>query len=216
MKRSWFPYVFPFVVFLLLTELVRFFPAWNHIFYISKTIIVGALLWSWRQAYRSDISPNLSINEFLVAVLTGLLVLVIWIVPEGYLYQIGENSGFNPYAFGWSRRATYGLIAMRLTGAAVIVPVMEELFWRSFFLRYLINQDFRAIPIGAFSWFSFIGVAVLFGLEHHRVIVGIAAGIIYNLLLIYQKKLRGCILAHGITNLGLGVYVLSTKSWTFW
>ena len=203
-------------MFLLLTGLVRFFPAWSHLLYISKTIIVGALLWSWRHKYASDISPKLSFNDWLVAVSFGLIVLVIWIVPESYLPQLGGPSGFNPYAFGWSQTAVYGLIAVRLIGAAVVVPVMEELFWRSFILRYLINPDFRNVPLGAFSWFSFVGVAIMFGLEHHRVVVGIIAGIIYNLLLIRRKKLRGCILAHGVTNLGLGIYVLLTENWLFW
>ena len=216
LKSPWFPYVFPFVVFLLLTGLVRFFPSWTHLIYISKTIIVGALLWHWRHEYAADISPKLSFYGCVAAVFSGLLVLVIWIVPEPYLPQFGEHSGFNPYAFGWSHTAVYGLIAVRLIGASVVVPVMEELFWRSFLLRYLINPDFRRVPLGAFTWFSFIGVAVMFGLEHHRVIVGIVAGVIYNLLLIRQKKLRGCILAHGLTNLGLGIYVLLTESWMFW
>ena len=216
LKKAWIPYVFPFAVFLLLTGIVRFLPAWSHLLYITKTIIVGALLWFWRHEYATDISPKLSFNACLAAVFSGLLVLVIWIMPEGYLPQFGEHSGFNPYSFGWSHKAAYGLIAVRLMGAAVVVPVMEELFWRSFFLRYLINPNFRVVPLGAFSWFSFIGVAILFGLEHHRIIVGIIAGVIYNLLLIRQKKLRGCILAHGVTNFGLGVYVLLTENWMFW
>ena len=95
---------------------------------------------------------------------------------------------------------------MRLMGAAVVVPVMEELFWRSFLMRYLINPDFRAVPMGSFAWFSFLGVAVLFGLEHHRVVVGFIAGVLYGGLLIRQKKLKWVILAHGVTNLGLGIY----------
>ncbi len=70
--------------------------------------------------------------------------------------------------------------------------------------------------MGAFTWFSFMGVAILFGLEHHRVVVGIIAGLLYNLLLIRQKKLKGVILAHGVTNLGLGIYVLLTGNWLFW
>ena len=56
----------------------------------------------------------------------------------------------------------------------------------------------------------------MFGFEHHRVIVSIAAGAIYNLLLIHQKKLKSCILAHGGTNFGLGIYVILTESWMFW
>lgn len=138
-------------------------------------------------------------------------MLVIWIAPEGYLPQFGQHSGFDPYGFGWPKAAVIGLIAMRLIGAAVVVPVMEELFWRSFFMRYLINPNFRSVSMGAFTWFSFMGVAIMFGLEHHRVIIGIIAGLFYGLLLVHQKKLNGVILAHGVTNLGLGIYVLADR-----
>lgn len=177
---------------------------------------VGALLWFWRREYAADISLQLSSRECLLAVFSGLLVAIIWIVPEEYLPQFSGHSGFDPFAFGWSSASTKGLIAARLLGAAIVVPFMEELFWRSFLLRYLINPDFRTVPPGSFTWFSFISVSILFGLEHHRIIVGIIAGVIYNLLLIRQKNLSGCILAHGVTNLGLGIYVLITGNWMFW
>ena len=103
-----------------------------------------------------------------------------------------------------------------LLGAVIVVPVMEELFWRSFLMRYLINPDFRSVPMGSFTRFSFFTTAVLFGLEHHRVIEGIIAGILYNFLLTRQKKLKGVILAHAVTNFGLGIYVIVTESWMFW
>ena len=107
-------------------------------------------------------------------------------------------------------------MAIRLAGAVLVVPVMEELFWRSFLLRYLINPDFKKVTLGTFSWFSFISVALLFGLEHHRWIQGIFAGFMYTALIINQKSLRGCVIAHGVTNLGLGLYVLATQNWMFW
>lgn len=216
MKKPWFPYVLPFALFLLLTGPVRYFPGWSPFLYIAKTIIVAALLWFWRQEYAADLSHRLSLREWLTALICGLLALVIWVLPEGYLFQLDQNSSFDPYALGASTAAAGGLIAVRLIGAAVVVPVMEELFWRSFLMRYLINPDFRSVPMGAFSWLSFIGVAILFGLEHHRVVVGIAVGLLYNLLLIHQKKLKGVIMAHAVTNLGLGIYVLVTGSWMFW
>jgi len=215
-KKPWFPYVFPFFIFLILTWLVRFFPAWSHLLYIIKTIVVGALLLAWRHKYAADINHKLSFNEWLTAFIAGLLVLLIWVVPEGYLPLFGTPSGFNPYAFGLSDQATIGLIAMRIIGAAVVVPIMEELFWRSFFMRYLIDNNFKLVPLGTFSLFSFIGVSLVFGLEHHMVVQGIVAGIIYAVLVIRQKNIKGCIIAHGITNLGLGIYVLLTESWMFW
>lgn len=216
MAKPWLPYVLPFALFLLLTEPARFFPELSPYFYIAKTILVGALLYFWRYRYADDLSPRLSSIELLTAIFCGLLVLVIWIAPEQYLFQIGESAGFDPHALGGSQAAAFGLLGVRIIGSSVVVPVMEELFWRSFLMRYLINPDFRSVPIGSFTWFSFLGVAIMFGFEHHRVIVGIIAGLLYGFLLVFQKKLKGVIVAHGTTNLGLGIYVVLSGNWMFW
>lgn len=216
MARPWLPYVLPFALFMLLTEPARFFPALIPYLYVSKTILVGGLLWFWREKYAADFSDKLSMSELFIAIACGLLVLIIWIVPEEFLLQVGQSKGFDPYSLGGSQGAAMALICVRLLGSALVVPIMEELFWRSFFMRYLINPDFRSISIGAFSWFSFLGVAVMFGLEHHRVIVGILAGLLYGLLLVRQKNLKGVVVAHATTNLGLGLYVIFTKNWLFW
>jgi CAAX prenyl protease-like protein len=214
--KPWLPYVLPFVLFLVLTEPARFFPVLTPFLYIAKTILVGSLLWFWRRKCAADLSSGLSFSEVLTAIFCGLLVLVIWVVPEGYLYQLEQKTVFNPHGLGESQIAFIGLITVRLVGASLVVPVMEELFWRSFVMRYLIEPDFRSVPMGAFTWLSFLGVAILFGLEHNRIVVGIIAGLLYGLLLVYQKKLKGVIVAHGVTNLGLGIYVLVTGNWAFW
>jgi len=215
-EKPWMPYVLPFALFLLLTEPARFFPSLIPFLYIAKTVLVGALLWFWRRKYAEDFSLGLSLSEFVVAILCGLLVLVLWIAPEGYFYQFQPGAGFNPYAMTESNSAAIALIAVRLIGASLVVPIMEELFWRSFLMRYLIDVDFRSVAIGTFTWLSFLGVAVLFGLEHHRIVVGVIAGLLYGLLLLRQKKLRGVVLAHAVTNFGLGVYVIVTGNWAFW
>lgn len=90
LKKTWAPYVFPFVLFLLLTELARLLPDWSHVLYITKIMTVGALLWFWRREYAADISLKLSSHECLLAVFSGLLVLIIWIVPEEYLLQLTQ------------------------------------------------------------------------------------------------------------------------------
>ena len=216
LKRPWIPYAAPFVLFLAITGIGTYFPSERDILYIARTVLTVALLWVWRREYADDIAPRLTLSGCLIAVAAGIVVLVLWIAPENVLPQIGEPSGFDPYSFGWPPAAVPLLIAVRLVGAAVVVPVMEELFWRSFLLRYTINPDFRSVPLGTFTLFSFAAVVVLFGLEHYRVIQGMIAGIFYTWLVIRQKSLRGCILAHGVTNLGLGIYVLGTGEWGFW
>ena len=215
-KKAWLPYVLPFVLFLLLTEPARFFPSLVPLLYITKTILVGGLLWFWRDRYKDDFSASLSLGEWLFAIGCGVLVLGIWIAPEHYFDKLGDGAGFNPYALADSQPGAIGLIAIRLIGASLVVPIMEELFWRSFLTRYLINPDFRSVSIGTFTWLSFLGVAILFGLEHDKMIVGIIAGLMYGLLLIWQKNLKGVMVAHGVTNLGLGIYVVATENWLFW
>ena len=215
-QKPWLPYALPFVLFLLLTEPARYFPAAVPYLYITKTILVGSLLCLWRDKYRADFSTSLSLGEIVTAVLCGLLVLVIWIAPDKLLFQVGQGAAFDPHALGESQAAAIGLIAMRLFGSSVVVPVMEELFWRSFLMRYLVDPNFRSVPMGAFTWLSFLGTAIFFGLEHHRVVVGIIAGLLYGGLLLYQKNLKGVIIAHGVTNLGLGIYIVVTGNWQFW
>ena len=216
LEKPWLPYVLPFVLFLLLTEPARFFPSLVPFLYVTKTVVVGGVLWFLRHKYAEDLSSGLTLSEFALATFCGLLVLVLWIAPEGYFYQYDPGTGFNPYALTGTKGAALGLIAVRLIGAAIVVPIMEELFWRSFLMRYLVDVDFRSVAMGAFTWLSFLGVAILFGLEHHRIVVGIIAGLLYGLLLVYQKKLRGVVVAHAMTNFGLGVYVIVTGNWVFW
>jgi CAAX prenyl protease-like protein len=93
---------------------------------------------------------------------------------------------------------------------------MEELFWRSWLLRYIISQDFKSVEIGRFTLPSFLIGTVMFGLEHNLWLAGIMAGALYSLLLYRTKSLAQCIVAHAVTNLLLGIYVLQTGKWYFW
>lgn len=215
-RALWLPYVCPFIVFIVLTIPASYFPEETHLLYILKTLAVGGLLWYWRGSYAMDIAPRLSTAGYLAAVGAGLLVLPAWILPEAFFPQLGAEAGFNPYSFGLPGAAVPALIAVRLIGAVLVVPVMEEVFWRSFVLRYLVHPNFSKVPLGTFTWFSFIAVVVLFGVEHHRWLQGMFAGIVYTLLVVQQKSLKGCIIAHVTTNLGLGLYVIVTESWMFW
>lgn len=215
-RALWLPYICPFIVFIALTVLEGFFPGETHFIYLTKTLAVGGLLWYWRRSYVMDIAPRLSPTGYAVAVAAGLLVLPAWILPEAFFPQLGTGAGFNPHTFGLPPAAVPALIVMRLGGAVLLVPILEEIFWRSFVLRYLVHPNFSKVPLGTFTWFSFISVVVLFGLEHHRWIQGMIAGAVYTLLVVQQKSLRGPILAHAATNLGLGIYVIMSHNWSFW
>jgi CAAX prenyl protease-like protein len=138
-----------------LTGPFQFFPAWSSYLYIAKTVFVGTLLWFWRYEYAADVSHRLSFSEWLSAIFCGLLTLAIWIVPAGHLFQFDKNSGFDPYALGRSAAAAGAFISVRFIGATVVVPVMEELFWRSFLMRYLITRIFGPCRWALFPGFPF-------------------------------------------------------------
>ena len=209
-RRTYIPYIVPFALFAVSMYTAPLFNTSQFFVYPIKTILVAASLIYFWNAYKQEMKFTFS----WLAVISGVVVFFIWVLPEGLYPQIG-HSEFNPYEQA-SGYGVYFLIVFRLVGASLVVPIMEELFWRSFALRFAIRSDFKSIPLGQFSWFSFILISLLFGFEHHRWLVGIVAGMVYAGVLYRRRNLFDPILSHAITNFLLGLYVLSTHQWSFW
>jgi CAAX prenyl protease-like protein len=184
--------------------------------YLPKAAIVGWLLWQFRRSY-----PEINSKDFLdvrctaLSIFAGLAVFILWINMDWTLGSQNAPAGFNPESFS-SEPARWLMIVVRVAGAVIIVPIMEELFWRSFLLRYLIDNDFTKVPIGRLSVFSFLAVAILFGLEHHYFFAGIMAGVVFNYIYYATKSIAQCILSHAVANLCLAAYVLVSGKWNFW
>jgi CAAX prenyl protease-like protein len=181
---------------------------------VRTAVVVASLVYFW-PAYRELRNP-LCANwrEGLLVVVVGVAVYVAWVRMDWPWAMQGQSTGYNPFQAG----ANAGLIlaGIRLFGAAAVVPLMEELFWRSFLIRYLVASPFTAVRLGTFTPLSFGATVVLFGLEHHLWLAGMMAGAAYNLLLIKTGRLWPCVLAHAITNLMLGLHVLVTAEWYWW
>ncbi|MEI9892669.1 MAG: CAAX prenyl protease-related protein [Chthoniobacter sp.] len=118
-------------------------------------------------------------------------------------------------ATGWPYAVNLGLRLVRLV---IVVPLLEEIFWRGFLLRYLIDENFSRVPMGTFSWRSFSIVTAGFCLEHSFADwpAAILTGALYNLVAYRTKSLSSCVLVHAVTNALLGIYVLRTGQWGFW
>jgi CAAX prenyl protease-like protein len=177
-------------------------------------VVLAALVYLW-PAYdelRDGVCRNF--GEALLVLVVGGLVYVAWVRMDWSWAMQGQPTGYNPFQAG----AGVGILlaSLRLVGAVVVVPIMEELFWRSFLIRYLVTPTFTTVRLGTFTPLSFGATVVLFGLEHHLWLAGIMAGVIYNLLLYKTRRLWPCILAHAITNLLLGIHVLVTGEWHWW
>jgi CAAX prenyl protease-like protein len=225
-SRALWAYVLPFGVFmggLALISLVQSFaPAENAPLWLAEpkywifplqTVLCSALLvWFWK-TYEWGAKWHV-----ITAVLTGLVVLALWISPQWLLGAEERTDGFNPGLFAGSAALYWGTLILRFIRLVVIVPLLEEIFWRGFLLRYLIKEDFTKVSFGTFSWFSFGVVTVMFGLAHFGpdFIPSLLTGAIYNLLAVKTRSLACCVLAHAVTNLGLGLYIMQTGQWGFW
>ena len=185
--------------------------------YPVKITIVSALLagfWPRYVELRGKVARHA--QEAGIIVLVGLLTYLAWVHMDWpwAVQGDGQGAGYDPFRAG--DRMGVVLAGVRLFGAAVVVPIMEELFWRSFLIRYLISSRFESVPLGTVTPFSFVATVVLFGLEHDLWLAGMLAGVAYTGLLVYTKRLWPCVLAHAVTNFALGIHVLTTHEWKWW
>lgn len=224
--RALWAYALPFGVFmagLALISLVQSFapaenaPLWlgepkYWVFPLQAVLCGGILIWFWK-TYEWGAKWHI-----VTAVLVGLVVLALWIAPQWLPGAERRTEGFNPGIFAGSAALYWCSLVLRFVRLVVVVPLLEEIFWRGFLLRYLIKEDFTAVPFGAFSWFSFGAVTLMFGLAHFGpdFVPALLAGAIYNLLAVKTRSLACCVTAHAVTNLGLGLYIMETGQWGFW
>lgn len=181
--------------------------------YAVKVLAVTiALVYFWRD-YDELHTFKLRPLQVLAAAAAGIVVLVLWLNLGAGWMTIGSAAGFDPTTNG---RIDWPLVAVRIAGAALVVPVMEELFWRSFILRWLDNTSFARVDPGAVSLKAIAISSVLFGVEHNLWLAGIVAGVAYALLYRWHRSLWSPILAHAVTNGLLGAWVVISGSWQYW
>jgi CAAX prenyl protease-like protein len=109
-----------------------------------------------------------------------------------------------------------GFVAVRMLGLVVVVPLIEELFWRSFLMRWVIDPNFARVPIGRVTPLAAVVTSGLFALAHPEWLPALITGAAWAWLLWQTKSLSACFVSHAVANLGLGLYVLSTGAWKFW
>jgi CAAX prenyl protease-like protein len=209
-KYPWLPYVAPFALFLGLTGIQQALPGSVLWVYPVKTVLTGAAVVALARWLKTQGEPNA-----FAAAGVGVAVLLVWVLSDGLYPLIDAHPAFDPYG-AMSRSQAHVWIAFRLAGAAVLVPIVEEFFWRGFLIRWLVQSDFRAVRLGTFTWYSFLVTSGLFAVEHDRWLAGLIAGVAYNVVYYRTRSLKACVIAHGTTNLGLGIYVLVSHQWRFW
>ncbi len=206
--------VAPFAVFALLTIAQPWFgEAGQYWIYTLKTIVGAAMLWLvWRHV--REMRWNFSWE----AVAAGIAVWALWVGLEGRYPLIAHRAGtFNPpRTLGPGSALAWAFVAVRIAGSSLVVPLIEEVFYRSFAYRLVIRSDFLGVPLSWFDWKAFLFVGAVFGLGHFEWLPWILCAFVYQALVIRKNRLGDAVTAHGITNLMLGVWVVWRQAWYFW
>ena len=181
--------------------------------YPLQTLLCAALLIYFRRHYQLQRPSGLGF-----AVTIGLLAFFLWIAPRQFFGFAPRTIGFNPDVLAGNPALYWTALALRFVRLVVVVPLVEEIFWRGFLLRYLIAEDFESVAFGAFTWVSFVIVTLGFALSHSMADwpAALLTGALYNLVAYRTKSLTTCVLTHALTNLALGLWILATKQWGFW
>jgi len=210
----------PFGLYIALLVLEGLLPDWapgfdvRWLYPLKAGLAALALVVLWHH-YTELKSWGLSRGHLMLSLVVGVAVLALWVnLDTGWMLMGEAGVGYNPTdADG---RIDWLLVAFRIAGAALVVPIMEELFWRSFLQRWVQQADFLALDPAAFTFKALLITSALFAVAHLQWFAGLLAGLAYGWLYIRTRNLWSPIVAHSATNGGLGAYVVATGHWSFW
>jgi len=208
------PYVLPYVAFGLVLSMADVGP--KAVMAVAQVALpAGLLLWfGWRGEFPELRAFRPCPIEALADVAVGVGIAVLWLAPFLVFTDLarpGAEARFEPQALGGAAPT----LALRLVGFAIVTPFMEELFVRSFLLRFIDvfdrQADFRDVPIGRFAWRSFLGTVLWFTVTHQswEWIVAAPTGIVLNLWLYRRRHLGSVVLAHAAANATIFAFVVA-------
>ena len=210
--------------------------------YIARTVIVGAMLiWLWPRLMGDVVWTHLGLgvafgvlgfaqwvgmDKLLLALRDGLapeenspLRMMFWLLSSAE-----PGDGFNLYEEIASPLLLVPFLLIRLVGPTLVVPVMEELFWRNWLWRTLYApNNYRLARVGEPDVWLVLATSFAFALVHPQRLIAVVYGLLMAWLLVRTRSLGAIIVAHAVTNLMLGVYVMLAGSvlgleneWYFW
>jgi exosortase E/protease (VPEID-CTERM system) len=203
-------YLGPFVAITATAMLTGAVSAGFDWLYPVRIFAAAAVLWRFRKNY-----SVLNITWSLPALAVGVITFVVWLalMPAGSTRNVGWPAALSSVP---SQRAAAWLF-FRVVGYVLITPVVEELAFRGFLTRRLIHAGFENVPLGTFSWFSFLVSSVLFGAFHGGLwFAGTLAGMSFAVALYSRRQLGDAVMAHALTNGLIAVYAFATGQWSVW
>lgn len=224
-NRPGWPYWLPFAVFMAFVFCGTTWPEFFAPAYVGRTIVVAIILF-----LTAKLRDRIQWTHVGLGVLIGIIGTIQWVGMECLLvWMVGEKGYnllgvlqlvsditeprdypalFSDGAWGWI------FFIARLFGPVLVVPLMEEQFWRNWVWRTVsAPNNFRLVPVGQNDRSAVIGVALMFAFVHVQFLTGIVWALLIAWLLIRTRSIGACVVAHGVTNLLLGLWILAT--WKF-
>ncbi len=230
-------YCVPFLVFMILLEPIRWFRIENELLpwwrqypeqwgYPLQTVICIGLVLFWRHHY-----PAFSRRGMGIAVIGGVVGIFLWLLPPmlHHATAIGDSvswlrwlgfrerlEGFDPAVFPRDEQplAHFSALFFRLIRLAVAVPLLEEIFWRGFLMRYLLQgeKEWTAEPIGRYGALSFWLTTFLFATAHAGpdFFPALLYGALAGWVTVMTKNLWAAVIMHAVANATLGTFILAT------
>jgi exosortase E/protease (VPEID-CTERM system) len=203
-------YLLPFLAVLAAGMISRAASGGFEWLYGLRFIAAAGALWYLRRSY-----AHLDWNFDWLAVATGVLVALLWIVPDVLFHA---HKGEMPAALATAPsllRTSW--IVLRVLAAVVTVPLSEELAFRGFLLRRLVSADFESVPFRGVHWVALGLSSGVFGLLHGgRWLTGIVAGVLFGLVQARRGRIGDAVVAHGVSNTLLAAGVLLSGQWQYW
>jgi hypothetical protein len=223
-RRAAFVRAAPFAVFMAFLGLRGLAPAEGGWFgfdprwlYALQVAVVGGLLAAWWREYGElarQTAPTA--REALLAVVVGVIVFLLWVRLDAPWMTVSAGAVAPFVALAPGGGIDWTLAVPRLVGAALLVPLMEEIFWRSFLMRWLQHPLFESVVPARVGLKAVVLATFLFVLAHTLWLAAAVAGLAYAWLYIRTGKLWVAVIAHAVTNATLGAWVLATGNWQFW
>ena len=215
--HGWGAYWLPYLAFMLVISIGEKLPDGLRAYVLPLQVAapLGFLLFYYHRGHYPELRGYpFGLKGFAIDFGVGIAGAALWIAPYLWIDSMRPDvPGFDPALFGASLAPL--ALFVRAVGYGVVTPFMEELFVRSWLMRYIDvfdkRDDFRDVPIGRFRWRSFVVIAIWFTFSHvsWEQPVAIVWLILTMLWFYYRKNLVSLVITHAGSNLGILAFVIS-------
>jgi exosortase E/protease (VPEID-CTERM system) len=202
-------YLMPLLAILAAGMIAHALSAGFELLYPLRLVAAIAVLWVYRKSY-ATLDWSISWR----APATGVAIAAVWFLFAHFLIPPSAR----PEALGalpapW--RAAW--ITARVLAATLTVPIAEELAYRGYLMRRLVDADFQSVKFASIRWPALAVCAATFGMMHGTLwLPGILAGLAYGAIAIKTGRIGEAVVAHATTNAFLAAAVLLFDQWQLW